>query len=191
MRSLQHVIPAVFQYRDFAAAGGLIAYGGNFTDSHRRAGVYTGRVLEGEKPAVLPVQQVTKIELIVNLKAAKALGLAIPATLPNTSPPPCGSMLRHDMNRLSWVRVLRWKLVLPEPALPPDHAHRDIDGARHDTDCPHHFRTGLCGNATGLWTTPDLDFGYWKITERRLAPNSAAFGTRLPNFPARDWALGR
>jgi putative tryptophan/tyrosine transport system substrate-binding protein len=79
--SLQRAMPAVFQYRDFAAAGGLIAYGGNFTDSHRRAGIYTGRVLKGEKPAGLPVQQVTKIEMIVNLKAAKALGLAIPMSL--------------------------------------------------------------------------------------------------------------
>lgn len=79
--SLQHAVPAVFQYRDFAAAGGLIAYGGNFTDSHRRTGIYTGRVLKGEKPAGLPVQQVTKIELIVNLKAAKALRLAIPTSL--------------------------------------------------------------------------------------------------------------
>jgi putative tryptophan/tyrosine transport system substrate-binding protein len=79
--SLQHEAPAVFQYRDFAVAGGLIAYGGNFTDSHRRAGVYTGRVLKGEKPGGLPVQQVTKIEMIVNLKAAKALKLAIPTSL--------------------------------------------------------------------------------------------------------------
>jgi putative ABC transport system substrate-binding protein len=79
--SLQHGIPAVFQYRDFAVAGGLIAYGGSFTDSHRRAGIYTGRVLKGEKPAGLPVQQVTKIEMIVNLKAGKALKLAIPTSL--------------------------------------------------------------------------------------------------------------
>jgi putative ABC transport system substrate-binding protein len=79
--SLQHAVPAVFQYRDFAAAGGLIAYGGNFTDSHRRAGVYTGRILKGEKPANLPVQQVTRIEFIVNLKAAKALRLTVSASL--------------------------------------------------------------------------------------------------------------
>jgi putative tryptophan/tyrosine transport system substrate-binding protein len=79
--SLQHAMPAVFQYRDFAAAGGLIAYGGNFTDSHRRVGIYAGRILKGEKPAGLPVQQVTKIEMIVNLKAAKALRLAIPTSL--------------------------------------------------------------------------------------------------------------
>jgi putative ABC transport system substrate-binding protein len=79
--SLQHGIPAVFQYRDFAVAGGLIAYGGDFTDSHRRAGIYTGRVLKGEKPGGLPVQQVTKIEMIVNLKAAKALRLSIPTSL--------------------------------------------------------------------------------------------------------------
>jgi putative tryptophan/tyrosine transport system substrate-binding protein len=78
--SLQHGMPAVFQYRDFVLAGGLISYGGNFADSHRRAGIYTGRVLKGEEPAGLPVQQVTKIEMIVNLKAAKGLRLAIPTS---------------------------------------------------------------------------------------------------------------
>jgi putative ABC transport system substrate-binding protein len=74
-------VPTVFQYREFAAAGGLISYGGSSTDSHRLVGIYTGRILKGEKPADLPVQQSTKIELIINLKTAKALGLTVPITL--------------------------------------------------------------------------------------------------------------
>ena len=79
--ALRHATPAVFQYRDFAVAGGLIAYGGPTNSPHRRAGIYTGRILKGEKPADLPVQQVAKIEMIVNLKTAKALGLAVPMSL--------------------------------------------------------------------------------------------------------------
>jgi putative ABC transport system substrate-binding protein len=71
-------VPAITQSRDFATAGGLTSYGGNFSLSHRLAGVYVGRVLKGEKPAELPVQQVTMVELFVNQKAAGTLGLAVP-----------------------------------------------------------------------------------------------------------------
>ena len=79
--TLKHGVPAVHSVRDFAAAGGLVSYGGNIRDSHRQAGIYTGRVLKGEKPANLPVQQVTKVELTINLKTAKALGITVPNTL--------------------------------------------------------------------------------------------------------------
>jgi putative ABC transport system substrate-binding protein len=79
--ALRHAVPAIFQYREFAAAGGLISYGGSRTDAYRQVGVYTGRVLQGAKPSELPVQQVTKVELFLNLKTAKALGIAVPLPL--------------------------------------------------------------------------------------------------------------
>jgi putative ABC transport system substrate-binding protein len=79
--ALHHKLPAIFQYHEFAAAGGLMSYGGSLTDAYRLVGIYTGRVLKGERPADLPVQQSTKVELIINLKTAKVLGIDVPATL--------------------------------------------------------------------------------------------------------------
>ena len=77
----RHAVPAVHTVREFAVSGGLLSYGGDIKETHRQAGIYTGRVLKGEKPADLPVQQVTKVELVVNLKTAKALGINVPNTL--------------------------------------------------------------------------------------------------------------
>ena len=76
--ALRYSLPAITQSRDFPDAGGLMSYGGDFTQSHHRAGIYAGRILIGEKPADLPVHLVTKVELFVNLKAARALGVTVP-----------------------------------------------------------------------------------------------------------------
>lgn len=79
--SFRYSMPAITQSRDFPIAGGLMSYGGDFTQSHRRAGSYAGRVLNGEKPSNLPVQLVTKVELFINLKAAEAFGITVPPSL--------------------------------------------------------------------------------------------------------------
>jgi putative ABC transport system substrate-binding protein len=79
--TMRHAVPTVYQLRTFAAAGGLASYGTSLSDSYRETGVYNGRILKGEKPADLPVQQATKVELIINLKTAQALGLTVPLTL--------------------------------------------------------------------------------------------------------------
>jgi putative ABC transport system substrate-binding protein len=79
--ALHHAVPTIYQFREFAVAGGLLSYGSDVTDAYHLAGNYTGRVLKGEKPAELPVQQATKVELYINQKTAKALGLTVPQAL--------------------------------------------------------------------------------------------------------------
>jgi putative ABC transport system substrate-binding protein len=79
--TLRHAMPTIYQLRAFAAAGGLVSYGGSLTDAYRQVGIYTGRLLKGEKPADLPVQQSTKVEMVINLKTAKMFGLTVPQSL--------------------------------------------------------------------------------------------------------------
>jgi len=79
--SLRYAVPGIYQYSEFADAGGLLSYGGSIKESYRWAGIYTGRILKGERPGDLPVQQSTTVELIVNLKTAKALGISVPMSL--------------------------------------------------------------------------------------------------------------
>jgi putative ABC transport system substrate-binding protein len=79
--AVRHAVPAAYQWREFAVAGGLLSYGADLTDSYHQVGVYAGRILKGDKPAELPVQQATKVELYINLKTAKALGISVPISV--------------------------------------------------------------------------------------------------------------
>jgi putative ABC transport system substrate-binding protein len=79
--TVRHKLPAIHEFRAFTAAGGLMSYGSSFAESYRQVGIYTGRILKGEKPADLPVQQTTKVDLVINLKASTALGLTVPLPL--------------------------------------------------------------------------------------------------------------
>jgi putative ABC transport system substrate-binding protein len=120
--ALRHAMPTIYTYREFAAAGGLMAYGASNMDASRLVGVYAGRILKGEKPADLPVQQSTKVELIINLKTAKALGHHSPAVA--ARPRRRGDRMKLQLGRREFIALLggaaAWPLVAraQQPAMP-------------------------------------------------------------------------
>jgi len=79
--TIRHAVPAIHQYRDFVTAGGLMSYGASLADAYRQVGIYAGKILQGTQPGDLPVQQAVKVEMVINLKTAKALGVTIPLPL--------------------------------------------------------------------------------------------------------------
>ena len=81
MLAARYAVPTIYAYLEQGAAGGLMCYGAGLASTQRAVGIYTGRILKGEKPGNLPVQQVTKLQLVINMKTAKALGLTVPETL--------------------------------------------------------------------------------------------------------------